>query len=228
MNLDGIVAQAREWLDDEALPYLWTDESLIRWANEAQDEACLRTRFLVEDDSPAVCDIPLVVGQVSYPLHPSIIVARRVEYRHPDRLPEVLRRTTTTWLDRNVGGHWTSHEGRPCAVVQDLRRRHLRLNRIPDASALGMLRLTVWRRPLEAERLEVGSDEPVIDEAFHLKLAHWICHRAFLRKDSEAHDPQRAAEHLAIFEGEFGTKPSLHRLIALATDEAGEVESYWY
>ena len=55
MKLRGIVAQAREWLDDEvggdgpdSTPYLWPSASLRRYGTEAQVEACCRMRLLVE------------------------------------------------------------------------------------------------------------------------------------------------------------------------------------
>src|SRR5690606_15391055 len=103
-----------------------------------------------------------------------------------------------------------------------------RINRIPTADSLGHLQLVVWRKPLDSEALERGSDEPVIGEEWHLPLAHWICYRAFLKKDSQTYDEKRAELHLGQFESTFGPRPTAAQLRALATDEAGEVEGHWF
>lgn len=227
MNRDQLVAQAREWLDDERKPHLWGDESLHRWLNEAQDEAALRTRSLVDDSTPDVCTVQVVAGTAVYRLHPAIVVVRRYEYRRTDALPEVLKRHTSTWMDRNFGGNWTAQGGRPWIVVPNLNNRTFRLDRIPTSQDVGTIQLQVWRKPLEAERLEVPDDEPVLDEAFHLNLVHWVCHRAFLKRDAETHNPTASAEHLSLFEAAFGSRPTLQRLIELSTDDCGEVEAYW-
>lgn len=229
MNLTELVLIARDWLDDENEPYLWGDDKLKRWANEAQEEACLRTRFLTDNATSEVCTITLVDGQAVYPLHPSIVVVRRFEYRQVGAsLPVLMGRTTTAWLDSHGCGEWTGLTGKPSRVAQDLRARNIRLDRIPTADDLGTINLNVWRRPLGSEQLEGGNDVPVIDSAFHIQLAHWICYRAFLKKDDEAYDGRRAADHLAQFEAAFGHKPTLQRLIELATDDSGESEPYWY
>lgn len=227
MNLAEIVAQAREWLDDELEPYLWSTPAITRWANEAVDEYALRTRALVDSTTPEVCTITVVAGQAVYPLHPSIVVVRRFEYRRPDVMPEVLTRRTTTYMDRNFGGNWTGMTGRPWIVIPDLQSRTFRLDRIPTAADVGTIHLQVWRKALASEKLEADEDEPPIDEAFHLKLVHWPCHRAYQKRDSEAYNANASADQLAQFTEAFGVRPTLQRLIELSTDDAGEVESYW-
>ena len=228
MNLEQIIVQAREWLDDEREPYLWTAEQLTRWANEAQLQVALRTRCLVDATTADVCTVNVVAGQAAYPLHPSIVLVRRFQYDRTGSAPEVLRRVNANLLDRHEGGRWTSLTGRPWRVAQDLRSRYFRLDRIPTADDVGTITMTVWRKPLDSEQLEAETDEPVVDEAHHLNMAHWVCYRAYLKRDEEAYNPNESARHLQQFDAAFGQAPTLQRLIELAVDDPGEVEAHWY
>lgn len=231
MTLDDIVALSREWLDDEAEPFLYKQERLYFYASEAQDQFCLRSRCLIDSTTPSICEIPLVSGQASYKLHDSIVVARRIEYFPADTScgSVVLRRTTFDQLDYE-DAQWTSRTGQPDSVVQNLRARQLTLNAIPGDGDLGTLRLTVWRKPTASERLTVELDEPVIsiDEQFHPALAHWVCYRALLKKDAEANDDSRAGAHLDQFTQVAGPAPTFQQIVSLASDEAGEVRPYFF
>ena len=46
MTLEELIASFREDSNDELEPYLWGDEAVTRWLNEAQDEAAVRGRLL--------------------------------------------------------------------------------------------------------------------------------------------------------------------------------------
>lgn len=230
MNAGEVLLVARDWLDDAVgVEDLYADPQLMRYLDEAQVEAVLRTRRVVDSTTPEVCTITLVAGQRSYSLHEAVVVAQRVQYRPAEASQrfEVLDRKTTDWLDA-YDRHWQNLTGRPHYCVQDIEQRTLTLNREPTASTLGTLALTVWRRPLDAERLLSPGRSPIIPLDDRMKLAHWVCYRAFSHKDSELNDPSRAADHLAQFSAHFGPRPSAAQIRALATDDAGESQAYFY
>ena len=54
MTLEELIASFREDATDKVGPYLWEDETVTRWLNEAQDEAAVRARLLLDDSTPAV------------------------------------------------------------------------------------------------------------------------------------------------------------------------------
>ena len=227
MNLGRIVQQAREWLDDELEPYLHPQARLLRYGSDAQMEANLRARLLVDSTTAAVCTVPIAANQRTFAIHRSIIVVRRAEWQSsmPSAKPQPLDRSRFDVLDRTVH-NWRTQTGEPRAIVQDLEQRVVTLDRAPIIA--GTLNLTVWRHPLDAERIERASDEPVIQEEHHLPLAHWLVHMACLHNDAEARNPEKSAEHLAMFEAHFGPRPSLSDLKALATDHAGEIAGYFF
>lgn len=229
MNLAELEALVREMADDETGERLWTSERIRQLADEAQAEANFRTRFLVDSTSPRVCTVQLVAGQPDYRLHPAIIVPRRLEFVPAETggRPFTLDRVSFDHLDQR-DPHWTSQTGRPTAVVLDMQRGRFRLDRIPTATTLGTIRMVVWRRPLDAERLEGPDDEPCIPEDQHPMLAHWILHKLYMRKDAETFDRDLSDRHGFLFQQHFGPRPTMAQLRALATDHDGEITSHWF
>lgn len=73
MNLEQLITAARGALQDEKEPYLWSDELLVDYLNEGVQEACERAKLIEDATTEAVCRIPVVPGQASYALHPSVL-----------------------------------------------------------------------------------------------------------------------------------------------------------
>ena len=65
MTLEELIASFREDSTDKLEPYLWEDETVTRWLNEAQDEAAVRGRLLLDDSTPAVTQIAVTAGQAN-------------------------------------------------------------------------------------------------------------------------------------------------------------------
>lgn len=201
MNLEQLIASFRVDADDLKESYLFKDEWIAAWLSEAQAEAAIRGRLILEDSNPAVCQIAVTAGQASYELHRSIYEIadlRFVPAGQPKSVPLAL--VTREWLDDKRPG-WRDCAGTPQFAIQTDRR--IRLVGVPDAD--GMLRLEAYRAPLKA--LENDTDKPELNEAHHRHLVQWALHRAFSRPDSEAIDPQRADRAMAAFTGYFGLPP---------------------
>ena len=201
MNLEQLIASFRVDADDLEEPHLFKDEWIAAWLSEAQAEAAIRGRLILEDANPAVCQIAVTAGQASYELHRSIYEIadlRFVPAGQPKSVPLAL--VTREWLDDKRPG-WRDCAGTPQFAIQTDRR--IRLVVAPDAD--GMLRLEAYRAPLKA--LENDTDKPELAEAHHRHLVQWALHRAFSRPDSETIDPQRADRALAAFTSYFGLAP---------------------
>lgn len=209
MNLSELLTDVRALLDDALEPYLWSDELLTIRANNAVDETCIRTRLL-HDSTSSVTGVTLVADQASYALDASVYAVRRVALagqREPLALVNArqLDEWHPGWDDTAL-----SSAGTPRYAVFDLDTHSLRLH--PRPSVVGTLRMTVWRRATENERLETPADDPVIPEHYHRLLKHWIAYECWSDQDAEKHDPQRAAEQLALFESFVGHRPSMHEM----------------
>lgn len=223
MDLEQLRALARDWLDDEVEPPLWSDERIEQYLNEALREAALRARMLLDSTTPTVCEVDLVVGQSEYDLHPSVIFVRRA-VRDLD-LHNPLTRVQHAVID-SIRPGWRTDSGSPTYLIPNLQKGKFTLSPTPDA--VDTLRLTVVRYPLDAELLAVDDDVPPIDEILHEKLVHWVCWRALMKRDTEGNMPAEAERHLGFFEEAFGSRPSAKQLMALATEPTTSTESYFF
>lgn len=197
MKLGELLAMVRrDELDDEASPYLWSNASLIEYAEDAENEACRRASLLRDATTTAICRITLVAGTAQYDLDPRVIRLRRVRLTG-NTTP--LRPMTTTELDECRPG-WEDDTGDPVAYLTDWETGVLRLYPTPDA--VGALELQVVRLPLVA--MNDMEDTPEINARFHRDLRHWIVKRAFSVLDSERQDKDRAREAEARFALAFG------------------------
>lgn len=213
MELSQLREAVRQALDDTSDPPLYEDAELDRFANNAVAEACLRARLKQDDHSP-LTRIALVAGTARYPLNPCIFAVRAVHVtgrKHP------IVRTTAHRLDALVPG-W-SHEAQTAGVpeyaVFDVQQKTLTLH--PPPATDGTLYLRVWRQPSETELMEDDGDEPAVLLTSPETLKHWVLHEAYLKKDSELYDADKAATHLGLFADRYGERPNEHTLTLWST-----------
>jgi hypothetical protein len=200
MTLQDLITLFRNEADDATEPYLWSDEEVIEFANDAENEACRRARLLV-DSTSALTQLlvdPLDAGVIA--LDPSVVFVRRASLAN--RRP--LARMTVRDLD-DQNPYWqATSPGTPRAFVTDYQTGAILL--YPAPAEDDMLLLTIVRTPLvEMASLE---DSPEISPRFHRSLRYWMLYRAYSKQDSQANDPKKAADSLALFEQEFGKKSS--------------------
>lgn len=196
MKLRELIEIFRHELDDAAEPFLWTEEELIEYANDAENEACRRARLIIDSTTAAICAITVIANTAKYALDNRVIFVRRVKLASRS-LP--LQRASFRDLDEETPG-WDAHTGTVMAFITDLDSGKVRLYRTPTAA--DTLNLTVVRLPL-VEMTNV-DDTPEIDSRYHRNLRHWLRYRAYSKQDAETKDDKKAAEALALFEQEFG------------------------
>lgn len=174
------------------------DWQMFDYANEAECEACRRSRILTDSTTTAICQIPVVAGTAVYDVDARIIFVKRAIIAGATN---PLRKISATTLDEEQPG-WHTKSGTSEYLVAGLHSRKLQLHKIPTAN--GTLHLTVIRRPLAA--MTTGTSTPEIPEQHHRALVHWIKHRIWNNQDSELFDKNRADVHLAEFEKYFGKR----------------------
>lgn len=196
MTLEEFIAEFRRVRQDEASGYLWSDDEITSYVNDAVNEACERALLIEDRTTTAVCTIGLTVGESSYPLHDSIVKVKRVVLGGVP-LPE----TSIEAMDA-ADSFWETREGAPSAYLLE-GNIGIRFDRMPttaeDAS------LTVYRTPLEP--LAASSDIPEIKTLYHPRLMPWVYRCALLKQDSEVFDQNEADKQEAIFIRNFGERP---------------------
>lgn len=203
MTLDELIASFREDASDTLEPFLWETEHVTRWLNEAQDEAAIRGRLLLDDSTPAVTTIEVLEGKASYQLHPKVFEIAHLHWQKGagSGRGRTVKLVSREWLDDMRPGWRSNAHAHDAFAIQT--ERALRLVPIPQED--GMLTMEVYRLPIKL--LVNDSDKPEIHEAHHAYLVHWALHRAFSKPDSDGFDPQRADTSERAFTDYFGPRP---------------------
>lgn len=199
MTLNDLIAAFRVDADDNAAPYLWSDDDLTRYANDAVMEAARRARLLADSRTAEVCQAAIVAGDPYVALDPRVIFVRRAIVSGQS-MP--LNKTQERILDECIPSWESAASSIPSHYIHQ--RGEIRL--YPPSSVDGTLQMTVIREPLIA-MADLG-DEPEIPARHHESLIQWMLYRAFSKQDSDAGANDRAALALAAFEADFGRRSS--------------------
>jgi hypothetical protein len=201
MKTSEIIAQFRDMMDDVAAPYLYANTIILRYLNNGENEAARRARLLVDSTTPELTRYTIKAGREWLTLDKRVIFVKRFMITNQT---EPVRRAHRDDMDRNVPG-WESHTGSVIGYIPNMETGKLRLYRDPDADYAASL--TVVREPLKPMTADENC-EPEIASRYHDKLVHWMLHEGYLKRDCDAYNPERAADHLALFESEFGKRSS--------------------
>lgn len=187
----------REQLDDAAAPYLWSDVELDAYLNEAEREAAIRARLLVDSTTSAVCQITVTADTQDFPLDPRIFMIRRAKLASESYPLSFIQLNS---LDSEYPG-WDD-SGLP------YNRFTIGLGSdtisLPKQDVETTLTMTVVREPLA--EMNDDEDSPEIPARYHVKLLEWVRYRCYLKPDAETEDKKRAAESYVLFEAEFGPR----------------------
>ncbi|AVQ84289.1 phage adaptor protein [Variovorax sp. PMC12] len=218
MTLQQLIRRFRVLARDTVAPYLWADEDVRDWFNDAQAQAAVRARLLLEDSLPAVCQIVMEAGRHTYPLHASLYELTNLHLVDAVPEPVELKLVSRGWLDREAPG-WRVGEGVPAGELRYALQGDTTLRLVNTPTAAGTLFIEGYRLPLAT--MTANDDVPEIHKAHHEKLIQWPLHRAFSIPDSQAFDPNRAAIAEGEFTAYFGPMPDadMRRITREDTDQ---------
>jgi len=200
MTMAELIASFRTDADDLVVPYLWSDADLKRWANEAEQEACLRAKLLFDASTTAVCQIAIVAATTGYALHAKVHDVEHARIIDSAGLVTKLKLIDRIELER-TRPDWRYETRAPLALIRYDGR--IEVDCIPDAAYT--LRLEVHRLPLVD--MATDSDTPEIAAIHHRQLVNWMLHRAYAKPDSETRDPGKSSQAEAAFTRIFGVRP---------------------
>lgn len=187
-------------VDDVVEPFLWSPEEALEYLNDAHNEACRRTRALVDSTTAAVCQVTVPVGGLAT-LDPRVLFVRKARFagRTPCRRMNMqdMEAHDALWQD-------ASQTTYPEAFIPDYETGKLLFWR-PNSAQLTAL-LTVVRDPLV--QMANRDQTPELNARYHRALRHWMAYRAYMKPDSETYRPDAAKAQMALFEAEFGPKSS--------------------
>ena len=203
MKVADFITEFRGIVQDNEVPPLWTSENIVRYLNEAVQEACERAKLIEDRSTPTVCSIPLQAGVSTYNLHPSVLEIKRLTLNG-----QKLDETSEEEMDDDSPG-WELLSGKPSHFIfeQASGAQPPRVRFVRSPVSAGQVALTVFRGALKPLSADLDSGRPEIHERFHERLMDWVLHRAYLKQDADTFDPNKAAQSLALFVQAFGERP---------------------
>lgn len=205
MNRTELVADLRGVLDDRNEPYLWDPATLIRYLDEAVDEACMRASLLQASGTQAI-----TLGTREYAMLEGWY---QITDGNISTRPGIDMRILGSAVAADEDPDYQRITGVPEAIVME-REGYYALSPVPDAAAT--LTLYGYRVPTAAERMaQAGaSSTPVaVPRMHHAALVHWAAARAYQTRDVDAGDLERSAYHASQFATTFGPPVSAQLIV---------------
>ena len=198
MTLEELIGAFRTEADDATEPYLWSDEEIVAYLNDAENESCIRAGLLHDEKTSSLAVLAIQPGTAQIELSPLV-------------LDVLTARLTSNGLPlfRDAPEAFLSHAaqpGRPHRYCVD--RTWLRLHPVPDQAET--LTLRVSRLPLAPLTLQQPNATPEIPVSEQARLLGWALFRAFSKRDADSYDKGKAMEFAAQFSEHFGPRPSAH------------------
>ena len=187
---------------DTARPYLWTDEEVIRYADDAY-RMFFRLTGGIADFTSDVTKIPVVTGEDMVNLDPSILRIMAAQLLSNGQEVRVVNATDLPALFRSGVDYGQlrqlTMQNSPGAVrwlVMGMQRNTAKLIQIPTVD--DEIDMYVYRMPLA----HITDGTHLMDDMLpdhHLHLLKWMKYHAYNKQDTETFDKTKAAEAEAAF-----------------------------
>lgn len=225
MNLSELITEFRTLAFDKVEPYLFDDDSVIGWLNEAVTEACIRGRLLHECDNNEICQIPLNQGQSKYSTHPQLYEITHASITLPSinggqRTPVCLVSFEEMTSSDKDWRYDEPYHNKTIHLIQH--DTYVRLSYPPDDD--GMLYLEGYRLP---NLMKNDDDVPELHLAHHAHLLDWTLHKAFGIPDSEVFDLNKSQLAEMRFTDYFGIRPDSDLRRITRHDVPHTVKPFW-
>lgn len=195
---------------------LWSDDTLIRYMNEAQRRFAMES-LVIRDSTSTATSVTLVQGQDEYVLDPSVISVISVKYANDKTdLARAGHSALSTYTQPDTYFFDPSQmaslpPGKVLAFSTDesvstddydsMSVVTMRVYPAPDAANAGqVLRLRIVRLPMDDLSVETPKAVPEIPAIHHLDMLDWAAYLALRMVDRDSEDQQRAEGFRASFE----------------------------
>ncbi len=174
---------------DTARPYLWSEDEVWRYANDAY-RMFVRLIGGVPDFDSDICAIDVVAGEAVAEINPNILRIMSATRRSDSNVIEIINST-------DLGKMRSKDYGQTKQLVMDnvagpvryavlgLRKNALRWIQVPiDADIVD---LVIYRLPLNTIS-DHGQELTDVEEDHHIHLLSWMKHLAYKKHDADTFD----------------------------------------
>lgn len=201
MNTSELYDAFRQDVVDLAKPYLWSDDEVFRYMNDAY-VMFVRLTGGVADFTSDICAVDVTTGEATSTISPAIMRIMSATRRSDNKPVAVINSTDMNKLRSSDYGQakalvMDNRTGNVNYMVQGLQPNTVRWIMIPEVDDI--VDLHVYRKPLS--RI-TGSEQELTDvnEDHHIHLMDWMKHLAYKKPDSDTYNPNASATGKADFE----------------------------
>jgi len=208
MNLEALLGELRENVlrDDAELASgpndkLWSDETLVRYINDAMQRFARKTLLLRDASTPEVIEVTLATGVSTYDLHESVLAVVSASYEDEQidlarvgrALLSTYQQDNAPWFDVNSVSELNPGPPRAFAtdetlVVDTKGGVHMRIWPAPTVAENGTtIFLKTARLPLVPFDVNKLSADCEIHDMYVLDMLAWAAYRAFSNSDIDGH-----------------------------------------
>lgn len=186
MTTTELLAVFRQEVADVEPEYLWADDLVYTYIDDAQKQFCRWTFGIADSRS---FKVTTVVNTDWYKLDPKILKVRDAQ----DRVTGLDVAVVAPEKLKDLGIRFDGRVGSAKALVVGLDDNMVRVWPMPNV--VQTIELRTFRLPVT-----VGAgDDFEVGEQHHLNLLKWVKHRAYGMQDSETTDKRKAAEYEEAF-----------------------------
>ena len=223
MILSELIRKFRVAAFDMEQPYLFADEDITDWLNDAVKEAAIRGRLIHDSTTTGVCTISTQPNVSVYALHESLYEIDSIHWLSADDPYNANPLCLTS--QEEMGDIWHDWRTREPNSPEYAIQRDTNIRIVPAPNVAGVIALEGYRTPLTPMTLD--TDRPEINIIHHEYLIQWALHKGFKSPDAETFDLNRAALAEQEFTEYFGERPDsdLRRITRHDTPHA--VKPFW-
>ena len=197
-SLDQLISQFRVQMDDNAQPYLWDEDRIVEWIDEAQKVFAERTRIFKGKENIAA--LVASDGEVVIPAYVTEI--RKAKYVG-SALPlellnfnDVERGALYSDYGLELTGDWEDLTGTPRGLIKDYATGVGRL--VPKPTADGSVDIFYYRLPLR-DVTSSSSKLELTDTRHQRLMVVYARAMAYGDHDADVYDPKQEAAKLTEF-----------------------------
>lgn len=178
MNSTTLLEYWRSQVVDETRRYLWSDDEVFVYMNEAQNMLCRETQGVSDATTPEVVSVPVETGEIFANVHESILTFRQAVLVSTGLKLDIKNHTE---IDR-----WDNTTGSIRQMIVGLENHKVRWGYTPAVD--DEVTLLVFRLPLTT--IDDFDQELEVEAKHHASLTYWMSHLAYLKQDTETFDKQ--------------------------------------
>lgn len=202
MDLQDLADEFRNQVGDTAVPYLWSDDEILRYIVDAQDQFVRRTGGIADMSTAAICDLAITANS-PYTTHSQYILRiMNGRLQTSKRDIEFIQFSQINTLRERDYGQFNKFElddtdkGDVRWGVLGLEEKKIRWVRVPLTSET--CRIRVYRMPYP-RIVDWDTVNLEIDDMHHIHLVKWMKHMAYSKQDAEARDDKKALDNEMAF-----------------------------